>query len=166
MRKVFLINKPCLSRSKCFCKRKPSFKKGIGSVSRIKPIPYPIDLNFNEWDNSRLPLPVKHQRFQFVYKTPISVKTKIILKNFSYKYIYYVIDDILYLTDQEEQKILLQFIFSIMLALHNNNCVNFFDIWTGSIIINEKLRNDELTLITFNIMYRKRFPIQKPDPIW
>lgn len=166
MRKVFLINKPCLSQNKCFCKKRPNFKRRIRSISRIKPIPYPIDLNFNGWDISQLPLPVKHKKFYFTYKNPLSLNTKILLKNFSYKYIYYVIDDILYLTNQEEQQILLQVIFSIMLLLHNNNCVNFFDIWIGSVIVNEKLLKNKSTLITFHVMYRKRFPVKKPDPIW
>ena len=119
--------------------------------------------------------------FQIKYKFPLSLTGRTILISFSNKYIYYAIDDILYLLDSnpKERDNLLAILYSSMLSLQNDFSVNFFDIWIDSVYVNQtdhinrflKNKRDKLSLgtettITLKLHYFTRVPIQKPEPIW
>jgi hypothetical protein len=119
-----------------------------------------------------------HKTFEIKYTNKLSLKAKYILNSFNYKYIYYAIDDLLYLlkSDQTEKENLLGVLYSSILSLHNNLEINFFDIWIESIYINEVGKNNRffkvddqsktLTHITLNLLYRTRAPFKKPEPLW
>ena len=105
--------------------------------------------------------------------------SKSLLNSFRNKYIYYAIDDMLYLLDSntKEQENLLALFYSSILSLHNDFSVNFFDIWIDSIYINDSykknrfLTNDskklkQVTYITLKLYYITRSPIKKAEPIW
>ena len=69
--------------------------------------------------------------FQIRYDKKLSSIAKFILNSFQNKYIYYAIDDILYSLKSnpvERDNLLADFIFTCF-SLHNNFCINFFDIW-------------------------------------
>jgi hypothetical protein len=117
--------------------------------------------------------------FQIKYEKKLSSIAKFILNSFQKKYFYYAIDDILYLLKSNpiEQNNLLTILYSPVLSLHNNLCVNFFDIWIDQIYINEKskvnkfLNNDfqnleEFTYITITLWYVTRIPIKQKKPLW
>jgi hypothetical protein len=72
-------------------------------------------------------------------KKKLSSIAKFILNSFQNKYIYYAIDDILYLLKSNpiERDNLLAILYSPVLSLQNNFSVNFFDIWIREIYINE-----------------------------
>jgi hypothetical protein len=57
----------------------------------------------------------------------------------SKKYLYYAIDDILYLLKANpiERDNLLAILYSPIISLQNNLSINFFDIWINEIYINE-----------------------------
>ena len=119
--------------------------------------------------------------FQLNYKLPLSKTGRDILNSFTNKYIYYAIDDILYLLDSNptERDNLLNILYSCMLSLHNEFSINFFDIWIDSIYFNnncetnrflksqivEKNQTSNL-IISVKLNYFKRIPIKKPEPIW
>jgi hypothetical protein len=64
---------------------------------------------------------------------------KFILNSFQNKYIYYAIDDILYLLKSNpiERDNLLAILYSPVLSLQNNFSINFFDIWIREVYIDE-----------------------------
>jgi hypothetical protein len=101
--------------------------------------------------------------FQIQYKIPLSLTARNILTSFTNKYIYYGIDDILYLLDSNpiERDNLLAILYSSMLSLHNDFSINFFDIWIDSVYINDSFKS-----ITLKLHYFTRTPIKKPEPIW
>ena len=119
--------------------------------------------------------------FQLNYKLPLSKTGRDILNSFTNKYVYYAIDDILYLLDSNpiERDNLLNILYSCMLSLHNEFSINFFDIWIDSIYFNnncetnrflksqivEKNQTSNL-IISVKLNYFKRIPIKKPEPIW
>ena len=119
-----------------------------------------------------------HKTFEIKYNNKISLKAKSILNSFTYKYIYYAIDDLLDLlkSDPVEKENLLTVLYSSILSLHNNLEINFFDIWIESIFIKEigqknrffKTKEDSKTLthITLKLLYRTRLPFKKPEPLW
>jgi hypothetical protein len=103
------------------------------------------------------------------------------LNSFTNKYIYYAIDDILYLLDSNpiERDNLLNILYSCMLSLHNEFSINFFDIWIDSIYFNDICetnrflktqivkKNQTSNLIRpVKLHYFKRIPIKKPQSIW
>jgi hypothetical protein len=161
---------------KCICKQpkqKFSTKKKLksnkkkGKPKGPKPLEYP-DLNESTFTT-----------FQIKYEKKLSSIAKFILNSFQKKYFYYAIDDILYLLKSNpiEQNNLLTILYSPVLSLHNNLCVNFFDIWIDQIYINEKskvnkfLNNDfqnleEFTYITITLWYVTRIPIKQKEPLW
>nr|WPV76543.1 hypothetical chloroplast RF88 [Naviculales sp.] len=119
------------------------------------------------------------QTFQLKYEKPLSSTAKSILNSFQNKYIYYAIDDILYLFQENpiERDNLLAILYSPILSLQNNFSINFFDIWIRDVYIeeiskvNRFLKNDSQTLEQFNyitvkLFYQTREPIKKREPLW
>lgn len=119
--------------------------------------------------------------FQIHCQIPLSLTARNILTSFTNKYIYYAIDDILYLLDSNEieRNNLLSILYSSMLSLHNDFSINFFDIKIDSVYFNENYQNNRFltdksdnlkqstgTLVTLKLHYLTRTPIQKPEPIW
>ena len=119
--------------------------------------------------------------FQLNYKLPLSKTSRDILNSFTNKYIYYAIDDILYLLDSNpiERDNLLNILYSCMLSLHNEFSINFFDIWIDSIYFNDicetnrflkaqivKKNQTSNLIISVKLHYFKRIPIKKPQSIW
>ncbi|KAI2508660.1 hypothetical protein MHU86_5620 (chloroplast) [Fragilaria crotonensis] len=119
--------------------------------------------------------------FQIQYKIPLSLTARNILTSFTNKYIYYAIDDILYLLNSNptEKDNLLAILYSSILSLHNDFSINFFDIWIDSVYINDNFKKNRFlkdksdyisqiseTTITLKLHYFTRTPIKKPEPIW
>ena len=119
--------------------------------------------------------------FQILYKSPLSLAARSVLLSFNNKYIYYAIDDILYLLDSnpKEREQLLGILHYSMLSLHNDYSINFFDIWIDSIYLNTNSKPNRLlqnqvsssqeiseTMITLKLHYFTRTPIKKPESIW
>ena len=123
----------------------------------------------------------KFKTFQIKYEKKLSSTAKFILNSLPRKYIYYAIDDILYLlrSNKLERDNLLTMLYSSMLSLHNDFSINFFDIWIDSVYFNEYYRTNRflntesqhinqntITIITLKLHYFTRTPIKKPQPIW
>ena len=117
--------------------------------------------------------------FQIKYEKKLSLVAKCILNSFQNKYLYYAIDDILYLlkANLTEQENLLNILYSAVLALQNNLSINFFDIWIYEIYINEaKTKNKFLVqtisdskpinYITIKLLYKTKVPIKKQESLW
>lgn len=119
--------------------------------------------------------------FQIQYSIPLSLTARTILTSFTNKYIYYAIDDILYLLNSNkiERNNLLAILYSSMLSLHNDFSINFFDIWIDSVYLNDSCETNRflenksqdsnqnnITHITLKLHYFTRTPIKKPEPIW
>ena len=119
--------------------------------------------------------------FQIQYKFVLSLTARTLLLSFTNKYIYYAIDDILYMLDSNptERDYLLGVLYSSMLSLHNDFSINFFDIWIDSIYLNtEPITNRFLqnqlssfhqvnkTTIILKLHYFTRTPNKKPNSIW
>jgi hypothetical protein len=122
---------------------------------------------------------IRSKTFQIRYQKPLSLTAKFILNNFQNKYIYYAIDDILYLLKSNpiERENLLVILYSPILSLQNNFSVNFFDIWIREVSIdeisktNKFLKNDSKTLkqfnsITIKFFYKTRVPGKKQESFW
>lgn len=123
--------------------------------------------------------PLYSQTFQILYQKNLSPKAKSILNSFNKKYIYYAIDDILYLlkSTPKERNNLLKILYSPMISLQNNFPVSFFDIWISDIYIDERIKKNRFLktepktlkndhLITIKLLYKiKRLP-KKLDPLW
>ena len=169
--------KPCLVHKKCLCskklaeEKKNKLKSNRTGLSEGKPLVYPA----NQENTNRKLL----KTFQIKYEGTLSSLGKSMLNSFRNKYIYYAIDDILYLLDSnsKERENLLALFYSSMLSLHNDFSINFFDIWIDSIYINDNykenrfLTNDskklkQVTYITLKLYYITRSPIKKVEPIW
>ena len=119
--------------------------------------------------------------FQLKNQAPLSLTSRSVLNSFKNKYIYYAIDDILYLLDSKpsERDNLLKVLYSSMVSLHNQFSVNFFDIWIDSIYFNESFEinrflkykstilnpTSTLTLV-LKLHYFTRTPIKRPEAIW
>jgi len=119
--------------------------------------------------------------FQIQIKSPLSLTARYLLLSFTNKYIYYAIDDILYMSDLNlnEREHLLDILYSSMLSLQNDFSTNFFDIWIDSVYLNtDPIKNRFLqnevnsfyqvseTTITLKLHYFTRTPIKKPESIW
>ena len=167
--------KPCLVHEKCLCNgrlvKKKNRKSNRTGLSEGKPLAYPAN---KETNNLKF-----LKTFQIKYDGILSPVSKSLLNSFRNKYIYYAIDDMLYLLDSnaKEQENLLALFYSSILSLHNDFSVNFFDIWIDSIYINDSykknrfLTNDskklkQVTYITLKLYYITRSPIKKAEPIW
>jgi len=117
--------------------------------------------------------------FRIPYQKNFSPKAKFVLNSLEKKYIYYGIDDILYLfksTSNERNK-LLGILYSPIISLQNNFSVNFFDIWIHEIYIDEILKKNRFiktnnqilkdsNLITIKLFYRTRVPVIKQNSLW
>jgi hypothetical protein len=158
-----------LYESRCRCKEEFSITKKRKSNTRSegKPLQYP---NFNE---------ITSKTFQLKHHKKLSLTAKFILNSFHNKYIYYAIDDILYLLKSNpiERDNLLAILYSPVLSLQNNFSINFFDIWINEIYITEeskvnKFLNknsqhlEQFTYITIKFLYKTRVPIKKQDSLW
>lgn len=180
-----------LYENRCKCKEEFSIRKlkkrkrNVRIVRKYR-LPYMkwqdnVKWNYNKkWQaNKKDKFYFHSKRFEILYKKNLSSKAKFILNNFQKKYIYYAIDDILYLlrSTPNERKNLLGIIYSPIISLQNNFSVNFFDIWIDVIYIqkiiktnrflNNKpktLKNDHL--ITIRFFYKLRTPVKKQYSLW
>ena len=109
----------------------------------------------------------------------MSSKAKCILNSFDKKYIYYAIDDILYLlkSTPNERDNLLQILYSPIISLQNNYSVSFFDIWIQEISIDERIKKNRFLqtksktlkndyLITIKLVYKIKKLKPKDPAIW
>jgi hypothetical protein len=158
--------KPCLFYRRCRCNEENFSSKPLklGGRSEGKPFVYPKKRYY--------------KTFEIKYNDKLSTKAKFILNSFKNKYIYYAIDDLLYLlkSNPKEKENLLTVLYSPILSLHNNLYINFFDIWIDNIYINEIVESNRflkigeqcqsLTQITLKLYYRTRSPFKKPESIW
>jgi hypothetical protein len=119
------------------------------------------------------------QTFEIKYEKKLSSTAKAILNNFQNKYIYYAIDDILYLLKSNpiEQNNLLGLLYSPILSLQNNFSINFFDIWIREVYIEEipKMNkfltrdfqtSESFSYITLKFFYKTRVPVKKQESLW
>ncbi len=158
-----------LYENRCRCKEEISIikKRKVSTRNEGKPLQYP---KFNE---------IRSKTFQIKFEKKLSSLAKFILNSFQNKYIYYAIDDILYLlkSNPSEKENLLTILYSPILSLQNNFSVNFFDIWINEVYINEvskfnKFLNsdnknfEQFTYITIKFFYKTRVPIKKQDSLW
>jgi len=158
-----------LYENRCRCNEEFSITKKRKSTSRSegKPLQYPKS---NE---------ILSKTFQIKYQKNLSLIAKFILNSFQNKYIYYAIDDILYLlkSDPSERDNLLAILYSPILSLQNNFSVNFFDIWIREVYIDEVsktnkfLSNDlqpseQFSFITIKLFYKTRVPVKKQESLW
>lgn len=158
-----------LYENRCRCNEEFSVTKKRKSTTRSegKPLQYPKS---NE---------ITSQTFQIKYDKKLSSTAKAILNSFQNKYIYYAIDDILYLLkgNSIERDNLLAILYSPVLSLQNNFSVNFFDIWIREVYIeeiskvNKFLTKDSQTLaqfsyVTIKLFYKTRVPVKKQESLW
>jgi hypothetical protein len=158
-----------LYESRCRCKEEFSIIKKRKSSNRSegKPLQYPK------------PNEITSKTFHIKYDKRLSLIAKSLLNSFRNKYIYYAIDDILYLlkSNPVERDNLLSILYSQVLSLQNNLSINFFDIWIHQIYINEVpkinkfISNDfqnleKFTYITIKLLYKTRIPIKKTESLW
>ena len=140
-------------------------KPKLLSYSKGKPLQYPVK--------------IRSKTFQFKYAKKLSFIAKFILNSFRNKYIYYAIDDILYLLkgNSIERDNLLAILYSPILSLQNNFSINFFDIWIREVYIeeiskvNKFLTNDfqnleQFSYITIKLFYKTRVPVKKQESLW
>jgi hypothetical protein len=158
-----------LYKNRCRCNEEFSIAKKRKSVTRSegKPIQYPKSDE------------ILSKTFQIKYEKKLSLIAKLILNSFQNKYIYYAIDDILYLFDlkKAERENLLAILYSPILSLQNDYCVNFFDIWVQEIYIDEVLKtnkflsadsqtSNQFSYITIKLFYKTRVPVTKQESLW
>lgn len=158
-----------LYENRCKCNEEISIirKRKLTTRSEGKPFQYPK------------PNEILSKTFQIKYEKKLSSTARVILNSFHNKYIYYAIDDILYLlkSNKGERENLLEILYSPIILLQNNFSVNFFDIWIREIYIeeiskaNKFLKTDSETLdqfsyITIKFFYKTRVPIKKQEALW
>lgn len=168
-----------LYEKRCRCKEKFSILKKRSSTNRSegKPLPY-IKKPLYEMEEME-EIPPKILTFQIKYEKDLSTFAKFILNSFQKKYIYYAIDDILYLLKSNpiERDNLLSIIYSPIVSLQNNFSINFFDIWIYEIYINEvsKVNKfitnnsqnfEQFNYITIKLFYKTGVPRKKQDTLW
>jgi len=161
-----------LYENRCRCNEEFSITKKRKSVTRSegKPLQYPNEIT--------------SKTFQIKYEKRLSPIAKVILNSFQNKYIYYAIDDILYLlkANPSERDNLLAILYSPILSLQNNFSINFFDIWIQEVYIEEISKvNKFLTVhwdsehgqtsrqfsyITITLLYKTRVPVKKQESLW
>jgi hypothetical protein len=154
---------------RCKCKEEFSITKKRKSSNRSegKPFLYP---NQNE---------ITSKTFQIKYERKLSSIAKLLLNSFQNKYLYYAIDDILYLLKSNpiERDNLLAILYSPVLSLQNNLSINFFDIWIHEIYISEvskvnkflinNCQNlEQFSYITIKLLYRTKIPLKKQESLW
>ena len=172
-----------LYEKRCRCNEKFSIfeKLRLTKRSEGRPFPYirkPL-YEIDEIDEMIYGLPPKSFTFQIKYEKELSTIAKFILNSFQNKYIYYAIDDILYLLKFKpvEQNNLLSIIYSPIISLQNNFSINFFDIWIHEIYINEvsKINKfipsnsqnfEQFSYITIKLFYKPGVPTKKQEILW
>jgi hypothetical protein len=158
-----------LYENRCRCKEEFAItkKRKLSNRSEGKPLQYPK------------PNEIISKTFQIKYEKKLSSVAKFILNSFQNKYIYYAIDDILYLLKSNpiERDSLLAILYAPVLSLQNNFSINFFDIWINEVYINEvvkvnKFLNrdsknfEQFSYITIKFLYKTRVPIKKQELLW
>lgn len=158
-----------LYQNRCKCNEEVSITKKRKSSNRSegKAFLYP---NQNE---------ITSKTFQIQYKGNLSSISKLLLNSFQNKYLYYVIDDILYSlkSNSIERDNLLAILYSPVLSLQNNLSVNFFDIWVHEIYIQELKKGNKFlkanpqntesnSHITIKLLYRTKIPVKKQESLW
>ena len=158
-----------LYENRCKCNEEVSITKKRKSSNRSegKPFLYP---NQNE---------ITSKTFQIKYEKKLSSIAKLLLNNFQNKYLYYAVDDILYLLKSNpiEQNNLLTILYSPVLSLQNNLSINFFDIWIHEIYVNETKKQNKflnsnsqnsnyISHITIKLLYRTKIPLKKQESLW
>ena len=143
-------------------------------------LPYEGKQLFTRWSHSYPNLnEMKSKTFYIKYEKKLSVIDKIMLNNFQNKYLYHVIDDILYSLKSKpiERNNLLSIIYSPILYLQNNFSIDFFDIWFSDIYINQESKVnkflaknnsnfEQFSYITIKFFYTTKLPVKKPEPLW
>nr|YP_010472424.1 hypothetical protein N4L43_pgp085 [Pleurosigma intermedium]UVG42035.1 hypothetical protein [Pleurosigma intermedium] len=168
-----------LYEKRCQCNEKFSIfqKRSSTNPSEGNPLPYtkkPL-YEIEEIEG----IPPKIFTFQIKYEKKLSTVAKFILNSFQKKYIYYAIDDILYLLKSKpiERDNLLSIIYSPIVSLQNNFSINFFDIWIHEIYINEvsKVNKfiannsqnfEQFNYITIKLFYKTGLPRKKQETLW
>jgi hypothetical protein len=158
------------NENRCKCKEVMAITKKRRSKSGPRE-PRGVKLNY-PYSN-----PLYSQIFQISYKKNLSSKAKCILNSFHKKYIYYAIDDILYLlkSTPNERDNLLQIIYSPIISLQNNFSVSFLNIWISEIYIDERIKKNRFLktkmktlkndhLITIKLFYTIK-KLKPKDPI-
>lgn len=163
------MNRILYEINRCKCKEEFSIKKKRKSTKRSegKPFIYP-----NHTD-------LTSKTFQIKYERKLSSIAKFLLNSFQNKYLYYAIDDIIYLlkSNSIERDNLLGILYSPVLSLQNNFSISFFDIWIHEIYIseiskvNKFLTTDCQTFESFNyitikVFYRPPISIKKQESLW
>jgi hypothetical protein len=153
----------------CRCKKKISITKKpkVTKRSEGKPVRYP---KLNE---------IRAKTFQIKYEQKLSSIAKLLLNSFENKYLYYAIDDILYLLKSNpiEQDNLLAILYSPVLSLQNNFSINFFEIWIEDIYISKISKSNKFlstncqnlepfSYITIKLLYKTTIPIKKKESYW
>jgi hypothetical protein len=156
-----------LYENRCRCNEEFSITKKRKSITRSegKALQYPTEIT--------------SKTFQIKYEKNLSPIAKVILNSFQNKYIYYAIDDILYLlkANTNERDNLLAILYSPILSLQNNFSINFFDIWIREVYIeeiskfNKFLNKDSKTskkfsYITITLLYKTKVPVKKQESLW
>ena len=145
-------------------KRKPNSRR---KKKPFKPFEYPFTSE------------IKIRTFQIKYEQKLSLIAKSILNSFQNKYLYYAIDDILYLLTSNpiERDNLLAILYSPVLSLQNNLSINFFNIWISEIYISEVSKENKFLTtncqnfepfiyITIKLLYITNRPIKQQESLW
>ena len=158
-----------LYESRCRCNEEFLITKKRSSSNRSegKPLQYPK------------PNEITSKTFQIKYEKELSSIAKFVLNSFQNKYIYYAIDDILYLFElnKTERNNLLAILYSPVLSLQNNFFVNFFDIWIREVYIDEVSKvnkflnqdsqtSEQFSYIIIKFFYKTRVPVKKQESLW
>ena len=117
--------------------------------------------------------------FQIKYDKKLSSVAKFLLTSFNKKYLYYAIDDILYLfqLNPSERDNILAILYSPVLSLQNNFSIDFFDIWIDKIYIQKTPKVNKFiktnssnfqqhSYITIKFLYKMPKLPRKPDSLW
>lgn len=169
-----------LYEKRCRCNEKLSIFEKRSSTNRSEGRPFPyIRKPLYEIDEMIYGIRSKSFTFQIKYEKELSTIAKFILNSFQKKYIYYAIDDVLYLLKSNpiERNNLLSIIYSPIVSLQNNFSINFFDIWIDEIYINEvskinkfipsDSRNfEQFSYITIKLFYKPGIPTKKQETLW
>lgn len=150
-----------LDELRCKCKE----KRKSNSKTKGKPLVYPDELTA--------------KTFQIKYDKKLSIIAKFLLNSFQNKYLYYALDDILYLLKSNpiEQDNILEILYSPIISLQNNFSINFFDIWIHEIYISEVSKRNkflinkdqnlnQFTYITVKLLYKTPILSKKPESLW
>lgn len=117
--------------------------------------------------------------FEIRYEKELSTFTKILLSTFQNKYLYYAIDDILYMlkSNPSEQNNILAILYSPVISLQNNYLISFFDIWIHKIYISEVVKSNKFlsrpsenfesfSYIKIIFLYQHKSPLKKQEILW